>query len=279
MTTSPYEALPRLPGCRIPVYVSAGVDSHARRLAGQFEHAHTYLQNLFALPLDVRLALLSRQDWPRFTHIPSYGAAWYDYPQRTVVCGAEPTTFWRPLVTRLQTAAPDLFERLHAAYATPEGTLDLVPHTNLWMIHDLGHACHLRDGYWFPRKWLMELFAHLCLYTYIREQASEDETRAVCFFSVLHALPTSFVTYRHLTDFETQYVGLPLDDYLWFSGHLMHLAHDLYAQFGQAALVRLWHLFVRAKQADLPDTALWQQTMQADPALTTVLMAFSEQYA
>jgi hypothetical protein len=38
---------------------------------------------------------------------------------------------------------------------------------------------------------------------------------------VLHNVPAQMVEYRALAEFEARYITLPLDDYLWFSGHFM----------------------------------------------------------
>ena len=125
--------------------------------------------------------------------MPFYGVAMYDYVHRTVVSGAEPTIFWEPIMEQLQHTAPDLPTPLRSVYTTPQGNLDLTPHVELWMIHDLGHACHAHHDYWFPLKWLMELFASLCLYTYIAKQEPDLLPVAEIFFLVFHDLPPTLV--------------------------------------------------------------------------------------
>lgn len=272
--TPPYHALPQLSEYHVPVFARAPVSDHTRDLAAQFDRAYTYLTRLFDIQLDVGLALLSPDEWPHYTESPFYGVSIYDYPHRTVVSGSEQTHFWQPLVARLQTEAPELLVQLESVYSTPEGRLDLTPNVELWMIHDLGHACHLHGDYWFPRKWLMELFASLCLYTYVAEQAPELLPVAETFFLVLRALPEHLIDYHRLTDFEAQYVALPLVDYLWFSGHLMELARDLYIQCGSAVLLRFWQMFVLERIDDLPDAELWPRLWAVDPEITALLIGF-----
>lgn len=279
MTDFPYKILPQLAEFRIPVYASKQVHPQAQALANRFEQAYLYLKNRLDIPLEIRLALLSEQDWPHYVHSPIYGAAVYDYPHRTIVTGAEPTTFWQPIVARLEREAPALHKRLTSVYRAPGAIIDLNPHIELWMIHDLGHACHLHDGYWFPRKWLMELFATLCLYTYIADREPHLLPVAETFLLVLHQLPAQLVEHRSLTDFEARYTALPLDNYLWFSGHFMESARELYAQFGRDALTRVWRMFVLGKIGDVSDRELQQQMMKADPAIATSLLAVPEQYS
>ena len=267
-----------LHGYRVPVSSSASVQAKAHYLSQEFERAYTYVTNLLAVVLDVRLAFLSEHDWSSLTQSPYYGAVLYDYPNHTIVAGAEPTSFWQPLVAHLENAAPDLFAQLQQVYQNDEGTIDLSPNIEFWIIHDLGHACHLHHHYWFPRKWLMELFANLCLYSYIVEQAPEHSACALTFFSVLSALPRSLITYQMLADFERQYVALPLNNYLWFSGQLMHLAHNLHQQFGQFSLVRLWDIFVLGNIQEVSNPSLWQQVSSKDAALATMLRTFEQQF-
>jgi hypothetical protein len=87
------------------------------------------------------------------------------------------------------------------------------------------------------------------------------------------------VEHRLLSEFEAQYIKLPLDNYLWFSGHFMQLARDLYTYFGRSALTRMWQMFVLGKIADVPDVALRQQMSDADPAIAGLLITLPEQYA
>ena len=77
------KALPMLASAPVLVYASVGLGERAHTLATRFTHAYTFL----TATLDVRLALLSQADWPRFTASPYYGAVFYDYPQRTVIAG------------------------------------------------------------------------------------------------------------------------------------------------------------------------------------------------
>ena len=152
------------------------------------------------------------------------GVSTYDYSRQTVVSGAQLTTFWKPLLARVQKGDPALLAQLHAIYATPDVSIDLTPNVDLWMIHDLGHACHLQHSYWFPRKWLMELFATLCLYTYIADQEPDLLTLTETFLRVVRKLPIRIMEHRTLSGFESLYLTLPIDNYIWFSGHFMQCA-------------------------------------------------------
>lgn len=89
----------------------------------------------------------------------------------------------------------------------------------------------------------------------------------------------SYATLPQLAEFEARYITQPLDNYLWFSGHLMHLARDLYAQFGSDALVRMWQMFVLGRIEDVPDEELAAQMIRADSALAALLAPWPQQFA
>jgi hypothetical protein len=83
----------------MPIYASPKVRDHARILAQRFNRAYTYLSGLLNIFLDIRLTLLSEQDWPHYVQVLRYGVMICDHPHQTLVSGAEPTAFedgWHP---------------------------------------------------------------------------------------------------------------------------------------------------------------------------------------
>jgi hypothetical protein len=75
-----YANLSSLPGFRMPIYASPKVRDHARILAQRFNRAYTYLPGLLNIFLDIRLTLLSEQDWPHYAQVLRYGVTIYDQP-------------------------------------------------------------------------------------------------------------------------------------------------------------------------------------------------------
>src|SRR5262245_57881320 len=136
--TDPYAELNQLTGFLMPVYASSGVELRARELAGRFDRAYQFLTTTLDIRLEIKLAFHSARDWPDYTQSPYYGVTLYDYPQRTVATGAEPTTFWRPALDLIRTNTPEHLEQLQAVYGSTSGEIDITSHVDLWIIHDLG---------------------------------------------------------------------------------------------------------------------------------------------
>ncbi len=216
----------------------------------------------------VGLVVLSAGDWTRYAHpsFPTYGLTYYGDGQ--VVTGGPDTTFWCPLVETIAAEAPDLLPELRAVYGRVDGHIDLTPHIDWWVVHDLGHAFHIQVPYWFPRVWLMEFFADLCLYTYVATYEPAHLPALETLPRLLSQLPASHFRYHTLHDFDTEYVNMELENYLWYHSHFFACARRAYAAAGVAVLHRLWKTFVAASVQAVPDSqlaALLQQA-QADVA-------------
>src|SRR6266540_6915100 len=162
---SPPERLERLSAFSCPVYGSAGLEGKAQSLGSRFEQAYEFLSATFAVTPRIGLMVLSADDWSAHAHpsVTEYGITHYDPGRATVITGGEPASFWRGLVEGIGQDAPELLQRLRQTYGPPAGPIDLSPHIDLWIVHDLGHAFH----YQFPRLWLMEFFADLCLTAFV----------------------------------------------------------------------------------------------------------------
>jgi hypothetical protein len=62
-------------------------------------------------------------------------------------------------------SGPGESARLRAHYGEQDGQIDVTPFTSLIVLHQLGHIFHQQVPFEFPRRWLRELFANLCVYT------------------------------------------------------------------------------------------------------------------
>ena len=162
-----YEGLQLLPELPFPVYATPGLEHAATTIARRFARAYRFLSETLETAPRAGLLVLSAGDWDRHASVPAYGLTHYDYGRRMVIAPGHSSTFWHPVIDVVGAASAHLLEELRTVYAQPDGHIDLAAHIDLWAVHDLGHAFHLHVAYWFPRKWLMEFFADLCLYTYL----------------------------------------------------------------------------------------------------------------
>ncbi len=260
--------LQRLTEFSFPVHSSRGLEEHARTLAVRFARTHDFLCATFDMAPRVGLLVVSAGDWASYAHpsFPIYALTYYRDGQ--VVTGGRDSTFWHPFVETIAAAAPDLLSELRAVYGRPDGDIDLTPHTDWWVVHDLGHAFHVQIPYWFPRVWLMEFFADLCLYTYVATHEPAHLPALETLPRLLSQVPASHFRYHTLRDFDTEYVNMELANYLWYHGHFFECAKRAYAASGAAALHHLWNTFVAPNVEAVPDSqvAALLQHVQADVA-------------
>jgi hypothetical protein len=240
----------------VPVHHSRGLEGYARLLATRFERAHGFFSSLFGMSPQVGLVVLSADDWLNCAHasFPTYGLTYYF--DRQIVTGGPDTTFWRPLVDALVTTAPHLAPQLRDVYGRQGGQIALTPHVEWWIVHDLGHAFHVHLDYWFPRIWLMELFANLCLYTYLATSEPAYLSVQETLPRLLSQLPAAEFRYRKLSDFDAQYLNMDLVNYLWYHAHFFACAKRAYDAAGSTALDRLWRRLVMPNVRDVAETEL-----------------------
>ena len=85
---------------------------------------------------------------------------------------------------RPQLSPTDLHDFNHVYGDPPEVGL----FSDLMAVHELAHLYHAQSGFWFPQRWLSELFANLALEGWVRERepASLPALRTVprCFATI-----------------------------------------------------------------------------------------------
>lgn len=260
----PYLGVREVGGFAVPVYASLRMSGRARELATRFEQAHRWLGALLAATPPVGLMVLSNRDWHRNTP-GALGGSFYNHSRRAVVVAGEAPRFLRPALAMLR-SEPGLYPPVQATYSR-QSTLDLSPHTDLWPIHDLGHALHTNAGSCFPRAWLTELFASLCLAAYV--DAVEPHCRAAleAFPLALGRMPAHRFVRRSLADFEAHHADMLLENYLWYRSRLLRRAVALNAKSGPAALLGLWERFLAPCLDSMSDAALLPVLRDVHPDL------------
>jgi hypothetical protein len=263
-----------LPSFPFLVQSSPDLIDHTQILAERFERAYGFLSETLAVAPRVGLRVLSASDWPIHARsaFPAYGLTHLDFEQGMVVTGGPDSTFWHAFVDTIAAVAPDLLEELRGAYGRADGRIDLTRHIETWIVHDLGHACHIHLGYWFPRVWLMEFFADLCLYSYLASHEPAYLPALETFPRVLSQLGAAHFSHHTLPDFDALYIKLEPTNYLWYHGHLFETARKAYASGGNGVLERLWHTFVLANVREVSDAELAQLLRQVQPEIAQMLL-------
>ncbi len=245
-----------------PVQSSPDLIEHARLLAARFERAYAFLHQTLAVDPRVGLRVLSATDWPIHAHpaFVDYGLTHFDPAQAMVITGGPDSTFWHAFVDTIAAAGPDLLEELQETYGRADD--------------DLGHACHLHLDYWFPRVWLMEFFADLCLYTYLASNEPSYLPALETLPRVLSRLSPARFRYHTLHDFDTQYIKMEPVNYLWYHGHLFEAARKAYAGGGDSILSRLWHTFALANVREVSDAELARLLQQVQPEIAQMMLGW-----
>ena len=193
---------------------------------------------------EVRLLVLSPEDWAEHAAVQIYGMPHYGSAGEIFV-GAQTADFLRDIAALLdEVLTRDQRAEVGSVYGAADGRPDLSAFTDLLVVHELGHLFHEQVPFDFPRLWLMELFANLCLHAYVAEVEPERLPVLTVLPDKVGSVPLERVRHRSLVDFERLYVGVGPENYCWCQFRLSVGARDIYDESGVGALRRLYRTFV-----------------------------------
>jgi hypothetical protein len=228
------------------VRASAGLEERARPIAERCAGAYRFLADALGSSPRVTLHVLAPPDWPSNLPygMPHFGAG-------TLVLAGEEAEFWRSFVPLIQEAPPPAVAAAVEVYG-PD--LDLSPFFDLLAVHELGHAFH--DSARFPRRWLDETFANLCLHSCVVAVETTALPVLRAFPAVVTSVDPGRFAYRTLRQFERLYSTLASDhplNYGWYQCHFHRMADRVHDAGGMAALEALHSLDL---PPGTPDAAL-----------------------
>jgi hypothetical protein len=119
---------------------------------------------------------------------------------------------------------------------------DLTRLFDLVVVHELGHAFQFEGRVSFPRLWLSEFFANLCLYSYVMAR-EPNELRTLQLIHELFLDAGHPFQHRTLADFERLYSNVGPENYVWYQFKLSEAAERLLRKAGDEALRRMWRSF------------------------------------
>jgi hypothetical protein len=121
----------------------------------------------------------------------------------------------------------------------------------------------------FPRLWLQEFFANLCLHAWVAERRPEALPTLLTLPTLGAKASADAFTYPSRDDFERLYTDVGGANYVWFQFRLQLGAAALYDRAGAQAVKRLFEAF------RLDDTALARRLEgSVDPGLAAFSLAF-----
>lgn len=194
--------LPRLEGA-VTLSYSRAAEREAAVYHTELEAAVAWYRRETGWSVPVRVAVLSKADFPRATSIP------YPTPH------AETATGFIILADRVdEHPGFDLWD------------LDAVALNTAWGFHEMGHVLARDLGIASTSAWVGELIANMFMAAYVRA-----ERPALAGFQ--SGLPPRFrepQRYTSLAEFDALYFGMGQQNYLWFQFEIARLADYLVAR-------------------------------------------------
>ena len=250
MNTDLREGLVEVPG-GLPTFASAGVEERAASIGRIAADSHDYLAELLGFRPEAQVLVVTENDWPNVTQTPVYGLpnAWNG---SLVVAGTE-APFWSEFADMVQ---PEDRAEFDAVYGLPDGSVQLGPFMDLIAVHEVAHVFHQGTQH-FPRLWLQELFANLCLYAWVADRSPADLAVLTTLPRIGAKAPPEAWPHSTRADFERFYTDVGGANYVWYQFRLQVEAAALYERAGAGVVRRLFDAF------SLDDAALARR-LEAD---------------
>ena len=198
----------QLPG-KIPTYYIPDHADRAREIQAMLEDALVFFADQLEVNADLSFALLGPVEWASVTEIP-YGLPWVSYAPHITVF---PATLDHPmgkLIIQNASTSSDLLKHNRSNEQIADDFVALIG------FHELGHIITWQYGINPPTAWISEILASFFAYAFMKAKYPHQATlwQTVC------ELFTQVISPQHttLTDFETLYAGVGIENYIWYQG-------------------------------------------------------------
>lgn len=252
-------------GLGIKVLATPGTEERARVMGQRTARAWAWLSDMLGFTPRVTLCAVGPQDWSRVTDFPVFGFPHF-VADDTIVGGSVPAPFFADLVAQ---PWPSLSEPTRAAMrATYGDPPDINDFAALLTVHELGHLYHVQSGFWFPERWVSELFSNIALDGWVSEEAPELGAVLRTFPRCAFDVDASLFPERRLERMEFAFDAGPIGPalYGWYQMRLHAAAETIWRAGGRDLLRRLFDTFRDGAPAD-PRAAL----LDIHPAFGTVI--------
>jgi hypothetical protein len=247
----------------LPTFASAGVEERAAAIGKVAADSYEYLAVLLGRRPAAQVLVVNEADWPNATPVPLYGLP--NASNGTLVVAGTEAPFWESF---LEMVRPEDRPELDAVYRGSDGTLRLGPFMDLIAIHEVAHLFHQGTQH-FPRLWLQELFANLCLHAWVADRSPALLPTLLTMPRLGSRAPAHAFAYRTREDFEVHYTDVGGANYVWYQFRLQVEAAALYDRAGTGVVRSLFDAFV------LDDDALARRLREAvDPGLADFSLRF-----
>jgi hypothetical protein len=248
----------------IPTFATSGLEQRAVAIGRIAADSYEYICGLLRFRPEIQLLVLSEADWPSRTQTPIYGLP--NASNGTLVVAGTETAFWAELAGMVDDADQPELARVYGDRTA--GGIKLGPFFDLVAVHEVAHVFHEGSQH-FPRLWLQEFFANLCLHAWVADRRPEELPTLLTLPRLGAKAPAEAFTYRSRDDFERLYSDVGGANYAWYQYRLQLEAAALYDRAGSDAVTRLFEAF------RLDDSALGRRLEEAvDPGLAAFSLAF-----
>jgi hypothetical protein len=249
----------------IPTFASSGLEERARAIGRIAADSYEYIAGLLGFSPEIQLLVLSEADWPSRTDTPIYGLP--NASNGSLVVAGTETAFWAELADMVDDADQPELARVYGDRAAGGG-IKLGPFFDLVAVHEVAHVFHEGSQH-FPRLWLQEFFANLCLHAWVANRRPEALSTLLTLPRLGAKAPAETFTHLSRDDFERLYSDVGGANYVWFQFRLQLEAAALYDRAGAEAVTRLFEAF------RLDDSALARRLEESvDPGLAAFSLAF-----
>lgn len=256
------DGLVEVPGA-LPVFASVGTEERATLIGRIAADSHAYIADLLGFHPATQVLVLAESDWDARTEARPYGLP--NASNGSLVVAGTEAPFWAELTEMVaEIDQPELAR----VYGGGDGVIRLGPFFDLVAVHEVAHVFHEGSQH-FPRLWLQELFANLCLHAWVAERSPASLTILLTLPELGAKAPPESFSFRTRDDFERLYTDVGGSNYVWFQFRLQLEAAALYERAGAASVARLFDAF------RLDDAALARRLHEAvDPGLAAFSLVF-----
>lgn len=195
------------------VLVSTDTIANTDETLQKLNKAKQYFDQLFKIDLDFAVLFVENHQWQKHSYFPPPGL-----PQAgrgNVILGLEKSVVAQQVESMLSKLPEPHTASLKQVYGQPMD-LDLFYRETL-SVHELAHLYHFKYGTQPQRKWLQELFATMCMYSFIGEKAKSSYELMDTYPEFALRAGDKMAEFKTLKDFEEKYVQeLTPPNYEWF---------------------------------------------------------------
>jgi hypothetical protein len=236
------DGLVEVPG-GLPTFASDGLERAAATIGGIASDSYEYLAALLDYRPEAQVLVLSEADWATKSEQPLYGLP--NAGDGTLTVAGIEAPFWADLAGMV---ADDDRAELDSVYVDGDGQLRFGPFFDLVAVHEVGHLFS-QGVVHFPRLWLSELFANLCLHAWVERCSPASLATLITLPRLGAKAPAAAWPYRTWEEFERVYSSMPGPNYVWFQFRLQLAAAELHRRGGEDTLRRLYNAFRLDDQA------------------------------